>query len=166
MSRLWFFAANKISASWREKIARISHTFSVSYNKRLTFLCIWNGKTVVHIALITHGFYHFAKYNATKIFLRTEEVCQKTNNHVWIILLPTGVRSINLCEEKNEFQTGKKQTFQWQEFNKLFVRQCADWGCVFLAFLPRIHAGSREYGWNAAGNPERMISRTLYLSDV
>lgn len=62
---------------------QISHTFSVSHNKRSTFLCTRNGKGVVHIALFMYGFYHFVTYNATKTFWRAEEVCQKTNNYYW-----------------------------------------------------------------------------------
>ena len=71
---------NKIRRAQQLLRTQISHTFSVSHNKRSTFLCTRNGKSIVHIALFTYEFYHFETYNATKTFWHTEEVCQKTNN--------------------------------------------------------------------------------------
>ena len=71
---------NKFSILTQRLVTSISHTFSVSHNGRLTFLCTRNGKVIVQIAVFTHGFYHFAEYNATKKFWWSEEVCQKTNN--------------------------------------------------------------------------------------
>ena len=84
---------NKFGAFLQGNDGRISHTFSVSHNKRSTFLCTKNGNGVVHIALYTYGFYHFIEYIATKIFGKPHKFVKKQTACIRIILLPIRVRS-------------------------------------------------------------------------
>ena len=133
----------------------MSHTFSVFNKDWLTFLCTRNGKCIVHIALLMHEFYHFGRYNATKIFWQLKKFDKKQTID-WINYTAS-------CNGKvNRFGWEIHSANRWQSINfpatGMYLTFCLVLSTIKCCFFD---ASVKENGKNRFNGEDKGLSHQM-----